>query len=251
MAHYRMSDKSPSAIVTVGGNEKKIYQGEQIFLKNDDNFEIRFFNPLQEKIGVEIVFNNQTKNEGLLVLRPGEDIILDRFLGDKKKMKFDTYSIDGNNDAAVKAAEINGLIEFKFYKEKTWQTRGMTKGFNSLSSTNTCGMGSVHTNFSSGLYSNEVDYSVTLDEMPSVVASASAPVETGRIEQGGDSNQEIENVNVDFETLAFHTISYKMIPESLKPTTEITEIRNYCDQCSYRIRKQTWKYCPSCGNKLD
>ena len=47
MAHYRMTDKLPSAIITVNGNEKKIYEGNQIFLQNGDNFEIRFFNPLQ------------------------------------------------------------------------------------------------------------------------------------------------------------------------------------------------------------
>ena len=55
MAHYRLSDRLPSAIVTVDGSEKKIYEGNTIYLNKGDNFEFRFFNPLQEKIGVEIL----------------------------------------------------------------------------------------------------------------------------------------------------------------------------------------------------
>jgi nicotinic acid mononucleotide adenylyltransferase len=47
MAHMRLLDREPSAIITVAGSEKKIYQDGQIFINDGDNFEIRFFNPLQ------------------------------------------------------------------------------------------------------------------------------------------------------------------------------------------------------------
>ena len=130
MAHMRMLDKEPSAIITTNGNERKVYQDGQIFINDGENFEIRFFNPLQEKIGVEIIFNGIKKNDGLLVLRPGEDITLDRFLEKKKKMKYETYTIDGGSESAVKAAELNGLVEFKFYKEKRGYTTFTINNFN-------------------------------------------------------------------------------------------------------------------------
>ena len=62
MAHMRLLDREPSAIITVAGSEKKIYQNGQIFINDGDNFEIRFFNPLQEKIGISITFNGIQKN---------------------------------------------------------------------------------------------------------------------------------------------------------------------------------------------
>jgi len=120
MSHYRLNDVEPSAIVTVNGSEKKIYDNNQIFLNPNDNFEFRFFNPLQEKLGIEIIFNGQKKGNSLLILNPGEDVSIDRFLDEKKKMKYSTYFIDGNNDKAVKATKKNGLVTINFYKEKLW-----------------------------------------------------------------------------------------------------------------------------------
>jgi rubrerythrin len=75
-------------------------------------------------------------------------------------------------------------------------------------------------------------------------------VETGRIEKGPESSQEIKTVDAEFVTIPFHTITYQMKPNSAKPTTNITEIRNYCTECGYRIRKSTWKFCPKCGETL-
>ena len=36
MAHYRMLDAEPSAIITVNGSERKVYQDGKIFLKDGD-----------------------------------------------------------------------------------------------------------------------------------------------------------------------------------------------------------------------
>jgi len=253
MSHYRMRDREPSAIITVAGSEKKIYQDGQIYLKNGENFEIRFFNPLQFKIGVEILFNGIKKNDGILVLNPGEDVTLDRFLGEKKKMKFDTYTIDGNNDAAVKAAALNGLMEFRFYKEKNicdWNYTGTsTGGVSHFTNCGNCGnytsiiddgnIGIGTTNPSSTFNCNCITESILESKL-----------ETGRVEKGPESNQDLNIVDADFESFAFHTINYQLKPNSHKPI-QIQEIRQYCHQCSYRIRKKHWKYCPSCGNKLD
>jgi len=174
MSHYRLNDVEPSAIVTVNGSEKKIYDNNQIFLNPNDNFEFRFFNPLQEKIGVEIIFNGQKKGNSLLILNPGEDITLDRFLDEKKKMKYSTYFINGKNEQAVKATENNGLVTINFYKEELWNNQtwitnttgtyttflsgsSFNKDFGNHSSKGFYGGNQMYS--APGVYVNETDYS--------------------------------------------------------------------------------------------
>ena len=117
MTHYKMMDRLPSCVITSNHNELKLYQSNIVYLNDGDNFELRFFNPLQEKIGVEIMFNGIRKGDGYLVLKPGQDLTLDRFLDEQRKMLFETYTINGNNKEAVEAIEKNGVISFNFYKE--------------------------------------------------------------------------------------------------------------------------------------
>lgn len=265
MSHYRMLDHEPSAIITVAGSEKKIYQGGQIFINDGENFEIRFFNPLQEKIGVEIIFNGIKKNDGLLVLRPGEDITLDRFLGEKKKMKYETYTIDGDSKSAVKAAELNGLVEFKFYKEKINYGCGFITftnnnfNFNSptytspgVYGTSTTASGYYNTNginLTGSIGASTDSFFYDAQPLKRTKSLKSKKVETGRIEKGPESNQDLKTVDVEFDLTPFHTINYLLKPNSQKPT-EITEVRQYCTKCAYRIRKQSWKFCPKCSFEI-
>lgn len=305
MAHYRMLDRVPSAVITKDRNELKLYEGNIVYLNNGDNFELRFFNPLSEKIGVEIIFNGIKKGDSYLVLNPGQDIILDRFLDEQRKMLFETYTIDGRNAAAVDAIAQNGIINFNFYKEKksysnsfgtsrtsgpsgTSGLKGITgiKGgklyssrirakspiqesnekiyydgnlfsdwsqdyfFPSTTTTTT----STTTTTTDIYYSNNVmDFSGDMVNGTTTSANfVSTPIneiETGRIEMGDISNQELRTVELKFESNPFYSMTYKMIPSSNKPL-EITEIRQYCVSCGYRIRKQSWEYCPKCGEKI-
>ena len=123
MTHYRMQDNMPSAIIlaknprTSSLDELKSYQSNTIYLNNGDEFQIRLFNPLREKIGVQIGMNGDL-SQSLLVLNPGEDVTLDRFLDDKSKMLFETYVYDASNKAAANAVAENGNIQVNFFKEK-------------------------------------------------------------------------------------------------------------------------------------
>ena len=117
MTHYRMLDRAPSVMITSNRNELKLYQDNTVYLNDGDNFELRFFNPLQQKVGVEIMFNGIKKGDAFLVLNPGQDLFLDRFLDEQRKMLFETYVIDGNSKDAVEAIAKNGIITFNFYKE--------------------------------------------------------------------------------------------------------------------------------------
>ena len=262
MAHYRLLDRLPSAIVTAGGSEKKVYKGNDIFFNKGDNFELRFFNPLQEKIGVEIIFNGQKKSDGLLVVNPGEDIKLDRFLDDTKKMVFDTYHIDSNNYAAVAAAELNGDVIINFFKEKYVnhyysQSGGGLPHFSSTNS-NSRMYDSKNIPIQKDYWMPSCEGEVNLDSFTSdevdfgdyLAESTSSLTETGRVEKGDESTQNLNLVDIEFDSTPFHSVHYNLKPTSTRGYTRTTEIRNYCDQCSYRVRKQNWKYCPKCGNKL-
>ncbi|MDT8337194.1 MAG: zinc ribbon domain-containing protein [Candidatus Izemoplasmatales bacterium] len=279
MAHYRLLDRLPSAIVTAGGSEKKVYEGNTVYLNKGDNFELRFFNPLREKIGVEIIFNGQKKSDGLLVVNPGEDIILDRFLDDKKKMSFDTYYINADNPSAVAAAELNGDVIVNFYKEKFARNIYYSQQFYSTGTSGASGTDgtsgssgtqgttiNIHNSFSPpGIFASESDLTETsanvnysdeylsFDEQNITLDSLNlnkSLEETGRVEKGDESNQNLNLVDIEFESRAFHSVHYNLKPTSTKGYTRATEIRNYCPECGYRIRKETWKFCPKCGEKL-
>ena len=324
MTHSRMLDRAPSVVITSKRNELKIYQGNTVYLNDGDNFELRFFNPLTEKIGVEINFNGITKGDGYLVLNPGQDLILDRFLDEQRKMLFETYVINGDNKEAVEAIAKNGIITFNFFKEHgsympqdvninyafppkpyKYNANKLSKGMKSKSYTgggtsgangnlgasgvsgtsgNPFGGNVTYTSttntynkFSSpGLYTMESDMSyistnsnsnsriypdslsrgisnLSIDQdyfFPSTTTSAIVnPLETGRIEMGAISNQQLRTVNAQFSSTPIHTITYQLLPYSAMNRT-IKEVREYCPHCGYRLRKETWNFCPKCGEDL-
>jgi len=253
MTHQRMLSRVPSVMLTSNKNELKLYQDNTIYLNNGDNFELRFFNPLQEKIGVEIIFNGIKKDEGYLVLYPGQDLTLDRFLNDQRKMTFETYAVDGNNQDAIEAIKKNGIITFNFYKEYNYPKYNYTYTYN----TTTSNLYNTNiTTSATNMVSN--DYIVTmntnnlnnLNTYSSSITNSANDLETGRIEKGNTSSQVLVNTNLQFSTTSFHTIEYKIMPYSVMNKTS-NDVRLYCEDCGYRLRKQNWKFCPHCGNKLD
>lgn len=310
MTHYRMLDRAPSVMITSRGNELKLYQDNTVYLNDGDNFELRFFNPLQQKIGVEIMFNGIKKGDGYLVLSPGQDLILDRFLDEQRKMLFETYVIDGNNKDAVEAIVKNGIITFNFYKESGYYNsnsynnsnevninynfppkpakpfkykapklkKGFTPGTQGVSGpqgnsmlngifTTSTDVNSIYR--SPGISFNKTDRSfgsVNIDYSSSLLTNNNQlfssmisnnerginlnSLETGRIEMGDISKQTLKSVNAQFQPDPFHIVTYKILPYSAMNRT-ISEVRQYCPHCSYRVRKSTWLYCPKCGESLD
>ena len=75
-------------------------------------------------------------------------------------------------------------------------------------------------------------------------------IETGMVGQGDHSNQSFIETTGDFNTWASKTWEWQILPESTKPM-EAEKIRSYCTDCGTRVRATSWKYCPSCGEKLD
>ena len=252
MVHYRMMDRLPSVMITRDQNELKIYNDNIVYLNNGENFELKFFNPTKFKIGAEIIFNGTKRGQGLLVINPGQSINLDRFLDEKNKMLFDTYYVDGNNKEVSDAIAENGNITINFYKEKindsyynNIYTNTVTTSSNPYTPTTTDNI--TYKNYIDNF--NLTSTNINLINNSNFTYTSAIDLETGRIEKGGISKQELKNVDVSFEYFSFHTINYKIMPTSSKNVYS-KEIRQYCPSCKYRIRKQTWKYCPSCGGEL-
>ena len=105
-----------------------------VYMNNGDEFQIQLFNQEQDTIGAEVSINGKVI-PGILVIRPGERIWLERYLTEQSKFKFTTYEVDDpDEDSSVaRAIANNGIIEIKFYREKpkrnywndniTWTTR--------------------------------------------------------------------------------------------------------------------------------
>ena len=288
MTHYRMQDSEPSAIIlaknprTSSLDELKSYQGNTIYLNNGDEFQIRLFNPLREKIGVQIGINGDI-SQSLLVLNPGEDVTLDRFLDDKSKMLYETYTIDGNNQAAVNAAASNGIVNVNFFKEKKvvrpnrphhrlksakssgvygasagGTTRGIDDGttfttnigsdYATLGNTN--GMENITLTSSNNVFfSQSLEGDVTLDGALSDKAYVDSPLDfaSDPIPEVKKETGRVEKGNESAQhfnevQVEFETFSFYQVTYYLKPTSE----RGATTVTETKVRD----YCPECGYRI-
>jgi hypothetical protein len=271
------STSVPEAFIAIGRNRLKIYNGKSVFIKDGEEFQIELFNPTTKTIGAKIIINGNSISNSLLILKPGERSYLERYLDDDKKFLFETYEVE-NSKAAKAAIKENGIIKVEFYNEKApaitattfhpstgtitigpnypynpipniyYSTgTGTTGGHDGVCCTNSAFYCSTTTNSSSfntftspGIFTRELDSSKSED---------SKTLETGRIEKGATSDQSFSNYYGEFESFCFSSVDYKLLPESQKPV-EIKELRSYCPNCRTRIKKASWNFCVSCGEKL-
>ena len=197
-------------------------------------------------------------------------------------MLFETYQYDSNNSVAQNAVALNGLLNIKFFKEKkqdyipysgTIKTNivydnsgakfdmlnmniGTCKSVNTYNSvtmdnlvldsgSNGYATRGINSTFTSSV--NNVNTVNTVNTKSYQPKRSRIMKETGRISRGTQSNQNFVKIEVDFDILPFYELNYYLKPVSEKGEYEIKE---YCTNCSTRIRKKTWLYCPKCGNKL-
>lgn len=116
----------PTCDIMVNGQKRKLYgkKKNKVYLHNGDNFQLKFFNPLQERIGVQLCMNGQKVDNDLLVINPGQEITIERYIGTNRKLTFSAYDIDTSKMSeervkeAKKAIEKNGILEVVFWNEK-------------------------------------------------------------------------------------------------------------------------------------
>ena len=85
-----------------------------VYMKNNSEFQIQIFNPYTYTIGVNIIIDNKSLGQ-TLVLKPGERIWLERYLNEANKFLFSTYEVNGNSKQVQQAIAKNGEIKLEFF----------------------------------------------------------------------------------------------------------------------------------------
>lgn len=250
--------KTPTAFIAVNHNRVKIYNEKDLFFQNNQEFEFELFNPLQERIVAKVRVNGINigdDNDTGIILQPGQRIYLERYLSKPAKFKFETYNVENGNADVEQAIVRNGDIEISFHKIKE-QPLIRTPFKMTLDSS--------HRKYSKGASSGFgcVDYAPeslsrgicdNLELLCDSVRSATsipAEKETGRIQEGSYSSQSFKTIDLQFDKYPFHTIEYKIYPESQKNLVIPNDVAIYCTECGRRKKKANHKFCPGCGHKF-
>ena len=249
-----------------------------VYLKDGDEFQIQLFNPETCTVGAKVFIDNEPM-DGLLVMKPGERVWLERYLDESRKFKFSTYEVEDGNAVVENAIRNNGLIKVEFYREEKRKPTFTRISDNSYqphtypqwpySSTRLCstgdfvskGLGSLTGDV---LYSSQATNcsfsgnistsSLTGDagEPATLTMNMTEPVmkETGRTEKGSYSSQDFKRVNMDFENWCFRTETVRILPASQKPITQKDLQKTYCTECGRKLNPK-YKFCPYCGTKCE
>ena len=263
---------------------------DQYFLNDGEEFEIELFNPKKSPVLAKISINGKRISERGIILYPGQRIFLERFIETPEKLKFSTYKVEDSPESKQAISDNGNVkVEFydeyaysynpisttiwggntgSYFTYPNYQLNG-TGGYNNgtftfngsstLTGTNITGSGTTNTFFSnSGSLSNFSGSTYTANNAGTTFNTSDShngstvctdSLETGRIAAGDNSSQSFINSSGNFNSWYSNIVDCKILPISAKPV-EISELRNYCPNCRTRIKKASWKYCPSCGNEV-
>ena len=228
----KQQNSKVQAYVSVNKNRLKIYEDNKYYLSNGTNFEIELVNNDDKKYLVEIYLNEQSI--GSIVIGANSHNYLERYIDNNRKFQlFNTFNID-DVDETKEAQERNGRIQIYFYPQISLNYPSFEDRISSINDLLKITTGSP------------VNYcSTTSDSLKSCYYTAS--IETGRINEGENSNQTFTYSSDKFEDRSTHSLDYQILPISLKP---YEGIKTYCSECGTKIRHKNWKYCINCGTKL-
>jgi hypothetical protein len=85
--------------------------------------------------------------------------------------------------------------------------------------------------------------------MDSLIDNSENSIETGRVEKGGSSDQSFKTVDKTFNHYACSTSIWKILPVS-QQVFEKQDLKVYCVNCGKKRKKDSDKFCSSCGNKF-
>jgi hypothetical protein len=256
----RALDTYPITEITINRNRIRKHGGNTVYMEHGTEFEIELDNNTNLKWLSKIKLNGTWVSGGGLVLRPGEHIYLERYLDENRKFLFETYNVEENRSEAIKD---NGLLEIFFHREQDYSTFQWTiesfpqQNFEPrwLVEPKKYG-GNPFTTTTRSVYFNTTNMSI--DPADKIVLSSgrgistgdaqSAEIETGRVEKGDLSNQQLVDTDDHFNSYHSHMVSFKILPLSQKQFIDSKDIRNYCGNCGRRQRKND-NFCPSCGDR--
>ena len=285
--YYTQRVTVPTAFVTKGHQRVKQFH-ESVYLKNGDEFEIELFNPTTSKVLAKISLNGKSLGSGI-ILRPAERVFLERYFDVAKKFLFETYQVEAGNPDVEQAIRLNGQVEVEFFEEQyhnpytitytngsdwVWNP-GVTqpgiyynntgKGINPTF-TSDCNSKSIPAaknfdtnvqNLSGNLDAQVFNCSCSFDAQPIADRTlakkcliAKTEKETGRIEQGSNSNQSFVYDNTTFNSWHTWKSSWQILPESERPL-ESHDLKAFCTKCGAKQKKHTHKFCPICGTQYE
>lgn len=241
--NYTTQKGVPTAHITKRKSRLKLYNGNNVFLNDGDNFEFELHNPKNKSVLAKIKLNGEYISSGGIVIRPGQRVFLERFLDSNNKFVFSTYSVK-DNDENNSAIALNGDIRIEFYDEEypftTYTNNLIFRGGSNLA------WGTLNTG--SPLMGGNITYTNSNTSSIPIASYSNQSIETGRIEKGNSSNQNFSNSFENFSYSVSKYYDFKILPLSQK-NKGIEDIRYYCTECGFKVR-MTFKFCPSCGNKL-
>lgn len=255
----------PEVFITKDKNRiKKLQVNNQstVYLNDQDRFEIELYNPNSSNILAKIKINGNYISIAGIVIKPAQRIFLDRFIDTNNKFIFETYQVD--NNATVKdIIQNNGVISVEFYMEIVRPHNSWVKlntpwtytinygGHNNFNTHDTTRFDTHDTTRFDSYCTSGIEVGASFKQSDDVVSSylCSNPLETGRVEKGEKSSTEFKSVSGDYSNFPFFTTTINILPTSQQPI-DITQVKQYCTTCGYKIRKDTWKFCPKCGGKL-
>ncbi len=265
--------KVPTANIAVNKSRMKIYNksGEipTYYLQKGQEFQIELFNPTTNVVLAKIELNGKLISQSGLILNPGERVFLDRYIDVPQKFLFDTYEVS-NTEEVKEAIKNNGDIKVYFYQEEEMldfiiPIRSIIRNYPPYPTITPTPYWYCGTSTSSdfNLTANNTVTNDTLINTATYFSSSvgeelksfkntkrSKKLETGRVEQGSHSNQNFTYVNKNFNSLAFHTVEYKLLPISQKTITiDELMVKRYCTNCGSKVGK-TDKFCSKCGTKI-
>jgi hypothetical protein len=261
---------SPSLFITKNRQRLKQF-GDNVYLNDNEEFELEIFNPFQNKIKASITINDN--HIGDVVIRPGQRAFLERFLNENKKFLFQTYLVENNNPTVDKAIKNNGLVKIKFFHLKR-DVFNINSYLQTSTTTNNYPFINTNGNLYNITYSSANNNAVTTDTLNLFSDSSikrpftqrngvlggltneyiknnfqkEESKETGTIEKGDVSSQTFTYDDSQFELFHFKEISWQILPQSQK-INHIDEIVSYCGECGAKKKKVNHLYCPHCGAK--
>jgi len=251
--HIVQSHLYPETFITRNKNRLKLYRGENVYLNDDDEFEIEFDNLTDLTWLAKIKLNGEWISSSGLVLRPGEHMFLDTpdlNSRNKRRFRFETYEIESGRSHLI---QDNGRVEILFYKMQSTVLWWANDTMYTMSSVGTDAsvpysisshIGERHNNYDT---SNDIRH-ITLSSTHMSTGDYNTPKEeTGRIERGSKSDQDFVDANKTFESFHYYITEYKILPISKRPKT-IQEVKQYCVMCERRCKKNE-NFCPKCGNR--
>lgn len=258
---YKTTTKQPCVYVSIQGGRKKIYEKKYVYLEDKTEFDLELINPTKDVLLAKISFNNNLISNSGIVLKPGERILLKRYIDENKAFLFEEYEHIGLESAVSD----NGKIEVKFYREEKviekcypgintnidWTYYPPTyypNTYNPITYNPNTYRDNIYGTYYSGNFN--INSSLSLDNL-NTSTNIAANV-TGRIGEGKETDQEFQNSNKSFENIVCYTTNLQILSVKNKPNS-VKEVKNkgkvFCHKCGKKAKYDS-NFCSHCGTKL-